>query len=154
MSSSARKTQQPPKQQQQEDTKQSQYQNDIDMESDDDRFGNNMRNDNNQQNRPKLQVQRADGDNTNATYSFLNEDHTLGNLLRNVIIKNNQVEFCAYSVPHPSEPIMNVRLQVAPKCGDTKKVLKHGLKRISKMSDVLGEKFQNALDKFQNRMSD
>ena len=101
-----------------------------------------------------MQIQRQEGDNTNATYSFLNEDHTLGNLLRNVIIKNNQVEFCAYSVPHPSEPIMNVRLQVAPSCGDTKKVLKHGLKRIAKMSDVLSEKFQNALDKFENRMSD
>ena len=79
------------------------------MESDDDRDNNN----DNVQSRPPLQVQRQEGDNTNATYSFLNEDHTLGNLWRNVIIKNNQVEFCAYSVPHPSEPIMNVRLQVS-----------------------------------------
>lgn len=84
----------------------------------------------------------------------MNEDHTLGNLLRNVIIKNNQVEFCAYSVPHPSEPIMNVRLQVSEKCGDTKKVLRHGLKRISKMSDVLNEKFDAALEKFESRMTD
>lgn len=60
--------------------------------------------------RPELEVQRQDADNTSATYSFLNEDHTLGNLLRNVIIKNSNVEFCAYSVPHPSEPVMNVRL--------------------------------------------
>ncbi len=84
----------------------------------------------------------------------MNEDHTLGNLLRNVIIKNNQVEFCAYSVPHPSEPVMNIRLQVHESAGDTKKVLRHGLKRISKMSDVLLEKFNNALEKHQNRMSD
>ena len=57
------------------------------MESEeDDRF--DQKNDN-QLNRPKLSVQRKEGDNTNATYSFLNEDHTLGNLLRNVIIKNN-----------------------------------------------------------------
>ena len=32
---------------------------------------------------PDLQVKRADGDPYNATYSFLEEDHTLGNLLRN-----------------------------------------------------------------------
>ena len=104
--------------------------------------------------RPQLQIQRQEGDNTSATYSFLNEDHTLGNLLRNVIIKNNQVEFCAYSVPHPSEPVMNIRLQVHESAGDTKKVLRHGLKRISKMSDVLLEKFNNAIEKHQNRMSD
>ena len=58
-----------------------------------------------------------------------------------MIIKNKHVEFCAYSVPHPSEPVMNVRLQVDKSAGDTKKVLRHGLKRISKMSDVLTEKF-------------
>ena len=58
----------------------------------------------------EFQVKRAEGDRFNATYSFLNEDHTLGNLLRNQIIKNSHVEFCAYSVPHPSEPIMNVRI--------------------------------------------
>ena len=43
-------------------------------------------------------------------YRIPKEDHTLGNLLRNQIIKSNHVEFCAYSVPHPSEPIMNVRI--------------------------------------------
>ena len=79
----------------------------------------------------------------------------MGNLLRNVIIKNNQVEFCAYSVPHPSEPVMNIRLQVSQETGDTKKVLRHGLKRISKMSDVLLEKFNNAVNKYEKTvMSD
>lgn len=90
----------------------------------------------------------------NATYSFLNEDHTLGNLLRTVLIKNNEVEFCAYSVPHPSEPIMNVRLQVSRGAGDTKKVLRHGLKRISKMSDVMTEKFMTSLATYENRMQE
>ena len=99
--------------------------------------------------RAELEIQRQDADNTSATYSFLNEDHTLGNLLRNVIIKNKHVEFCAYSVPHPSEPVMNVRLQVDKDAGDTKKVLRHGLKRISKMTDVLTEKFNNALEKYE-----
>ena len=45
-----------------------------------------------------------------ATYSFVGEDHTLGNLVRNQIVKNKHVEFCAYSVPHPSEAICNVRI--------------------------------------------
>lgn len=60
---------------------------------------------------PKLQKDLSmQGDLRNATFSFNNEDHTLGNLLRNQIVKNKNVEFCAYSVPHPSEPVCNVRV--------------------------------------------
>ena len=124
---------------------------DVDMESESEQNGENEY----VAARPELEIKRVEGDNTSATYSFLNEDHTLGNLLRNVIIKSNQVEFCAYSVPHPSEPVMNLRLQVSESAGDTKKVLRHGLKRISKMSDVLLEKFNNALSKHKaSSMSD
>ncbi len=118
---------------------------DVDMDSD-------MKDEEFVPDRPELEVKITD--NTSATYSFLNEDHTLGNLLRNVIIKNNHVEFCAYSVPHPSEPVMNVRLQVSEEAGDTKRVLRHGLKRISKMSDVLLEKFNTAVAAYESRMSD
>ncbi|TNV75258.1 hypothetical protein FGO68_gene9008 [Halteria grandinella] len=128
---------------------------DVDMESQGEQTNNQQDMRDFQMSRPQLQVQRQEGDNTSATYSFLNEDHTLGNLLRNVIIKNKQVEFCAYSVPHPSEPVMNLRLQVHESAGDTKRVLKHGLKRIGKMSDVLLEKFENAVQKFkESQMSD
>ena len=103
----------------------------------------------------QLQVKRADGDRYNATYTFHNEDHTLGNLLRNQIIKNSNVEFCAYSVPHPSEPIMNVRIQCHDNAGenDTKKVMNHGLKRISKICDVLTEKMNKELQKFEENES-
>ncbi|KAL6070804.1 RNA polymerase subunit AC19 [Balamuthia mandrillaris] len=39
------------------------------------------------------------------------EDHTLGNALRYILMRNPDVEFCGYSVPHPSEDKMNVRIQ-------------------------------------------
>ena len=55
-------------------------------------------------------IRVPENDLNNATYSFVDEDHTLGNLLRNQIVKNKHVEFCAYSVPHPSEQICNVRV--------------------------------------------
>jgi DNA-directed RNA polymerase I and III subunit RPAC2 len=48
---------------------------------------------------------------TAASFEFLNEGHTLGNALRYIIMKNPDVEFCAYAIPHPSEPKMNVRIQ-------------------------------------------
>jgi DNA-directed RNA polymerase subunit L len=46
-----------------------------------------------------------------ATFAFENEDHTLGNSLRYMLMKSPHVAFCGYSVPHPSEPKMNLRLQ-------------------------------------------
>ena len=43
--------------------------------------------------------------------SFFNEDHTVGNTLRYMLNKKPEVSFVGYSVPHPAEPKMNVRLQ-------------------------------------------
>ena len=91
-------------------------------------------------------------DMSSATYSFVGEDHTLGNLVRNQIVKNKHVEFCAYSVPHPSEAVCNVRIQLAEASAgagvDTDKVLKASLKRVSRVCDALTEKFQTRLQEF------
>ena len=72
-----------------------------------------------QQDVSRLTVKRVpETDMKNATYSFVDEDHTLGNLLRNQIVKNKHVEFTAYSVPHPSEHLCNVRIE----CNDNETV--------------------------------
>ena len=46
-----------------------------------------------------------------ATYVFYDEDHTLGNSLRYILSQRPDVEFCGYSIPHPSENKLNLRLQ-------------------------------------------
>ncbi|GIL65114.1 hypothetical protein Vafri_18931 [Volvox africanus] len=46
-----------------------------------------------------------------ATFSIEEEDHTLANALRFFLNKNPHVAFCGYSMPHPSEEIVNVRVQ-------------------------------------------
>ncbi len=55
------------------------------------------------------------------TYIFNNEDHTLGNLLRTVLSGHPEVDFVGYSIPHPSESKMNLRLQTLTK--DSNEVL-------------------------------
>lgn len=50
-------------------------------------------------------------DGTAASFQVLDEDHTLGNALRYIIMKNPEVEFCGYSIPHPSENKLNIRIQ-------------------------------------------
>jgi DNA-directed RNA polymerase I and III subunit RPAC2 len=62
-------------------------------------------------------------------------------------MKNSpNTEFCGYSVPHPSEDIMNIRLQSFEI--HTDKVLNKGLLRISKMCDIMTDKFKNSLNEY------
>mmetsp|Transcript_24048 Transcript_24048/g.66812 ORF Transcript_24048/g.66812 Transcript_24048/m.66812 type:complete len:156 (+) Transcript_24048:157-624(+) len=51
------------------------------------------------------------GSNNGATFSLENEDHTLANALRYMLNKSLHVEFAGYSIPHPSEKVVNVRVQ-------------------------------------------
>jgi DNA-directed RNA polymerase I and III subunit RPAC2 len=54
---------------------------------------------------------RGTGPPTSRTFAIGNEDHTIGNAIRHVMLQNSKVEFAGYSVPHPSEPIVHVRVQ-------------------------------------------
>lgn len=56
---------------------------------------------------------RGTGHPGSRTFAIGDEDHTLGNCLRHVLIQNQKVAFAGYSVPHPSEPIMHLRVQTA-----------------------------------------
>ena len=49
------------------------------------------------------------------TYRVGEEDHSLGNCLRNILVKGmeSEVDFAGYSVPHPSEAILQMRVQLA-----------------------------------------
>ena len=66
---------------------------------------------------------------------FSNEDHTLGNMLRVVLSGHSDVEFVGYSIPHPSDTKMNLRLQTLT--NDTNEVLEEGLKTVQNMSRTL-----------------
>ncbi|XP_042336462.1 DNA-directed RNA polymerases I and III subunit RPAC2-like isoform X1 [Sceloporus undulatus] len=63
--------------------------------------------------RPRaLQLVRTEGsDKSCVTFVLHDEDHTLGNSLRYMIMKDPEVEFCGYSITHPSESKINFRIQ-------------------------------------------
>ncbi|XP_073216655.1 DNA-directed RNA polymerases I and III subunit RPAC2-like [Lepidochelys kempii] len=62
--------------------------------------------------KPLLEMVQADGTDGNCvTFVLHDEDHTLGNSLRYMIMKNSEVEFCGYSITHPSESKINFRIQ-------------------------------------------
>ena len=56
---------------------------------------------------------RGTGHAGSRTFAIGNEDHTIGNTLRHVLMQNAKVEFAGYSVPHPSEPVVHIRVQTA-----------------------------------------
>ena len=60
-------------------------------------------------------VIRGTGPPSSRTFCIGNEDHTIGNSLRHILMQNSSVGFAGYSVPHPSEPVVQIRVQtVAP----------------------------------------
>ncbi|PMD65061.1 RBP11-like subunits of RNA polymerase [Hyaloscypha bicolor E] len=88
---------------------------------------------------------------TAASFEFKKEDHTLGNALRYIIMKNPDVEFCGYSIPHPSEELMNIRIQTYE--GTTAvEALEKGFNDLMDLCDVVSEKFQEERLNFIDQM--
>ncbi|KAE8584660.1 hypothetical protein XENTR_v10021054 [Xenopus tropicalis] len=56
-------------------------------------------------------VQAQGNDESCVTFVLHEEDHTLGNSLRYMVMKNPDIEFCGYSITHPSETKINFRIQ-------------------------------------------
>lgn len=83
---------------------------------------------------------------TAASFEFKKEDHTLGNALRYIIMKNPDVEFCGYSIPHPSEEIMTIRIQTYE--GAVVDALKKGFDDLMDLCDVVADKFTAAREEF------
>ncbi|KAJ8123960.1 hypothetical protein ONZ43_g209 [Nemania bipapillata] len=84
---------------------------------------------------------------TAASFEFLKEGHTLGNALRYIIMKNPDVEFCAYAIPHPSEEKMNIRIQTYDTTTATA-ALEKGLQDLEDLCDVVSEEFWTQRESF------
>ncbi|TQS34628.1 hypothetical protein Golomagni_04981 [Golovinomyces magnicellulatus] len=99
---------------------------------------------------------------TAASFEFKKEDHTLGNALRYIIMKKSasefnvdgdcpDVEFCGYSIPHPSEPLMSVRIQTY-KGTTAVQALEKGFDDLMELCDIIAEKFMEARQQFAEKM--
>jgi DNA-directed RNA polymerases I and III subunit RPAC2 len=53
------------------------------------------------------------------TFAIAGEDHTLGNALAVALNRLPAVTFAGYTVPHPAEPVVHVRVQTSPESGVT-----------------------------------
>ena len=91
----------------------------------------------------------AGADASAATFTLHNEDHTIGNSLRYVLNKDPQVSFVGYSVPHPSEPKMNLRIQTV---GPSATTALHGaLGTLYEITAHTKDTFDQAVAEFRER---
>jgi DNA-directed RNA polymerase I and III subunit RPAC2 len=80
---------------------------------------------------------------TSKTFVFGNEDHTLGNSLRHVVMQDARTDFCGYSIPHPSEPLLHIRIQTTGE--EATEVLRSGLQNLTECCDHIKAVMQNKI---------
>jgi DNA-directed RNA polymerases I and III subunit RPAC2 len=82
---------------------------------------------------------------TSATFVIYGEDHTLGNTLRHIIMNNPEVDFCGYTMPHPSEEKIHIRIQTKGKITAIE-ALRKGLNDLKVMTQHILESFKKEYD--------
>ncbi|KNG78063.1 RNA polymerase small subunit [Plasmodium falciparum IGH-CR14] len=65
------------------------------------------------------------------------------NCLRCILLQKEGVEFAGYTVPHPTQPEINVRIQTTGKPAID--ILKESLDDLGNMCDIMLNKFNEAL---------
>lgn len=96
---------------------------------------------------------RGTGPVTSRTFVLGDEDHTLGNALRHVLMNDGRVNFAGYCVPHPSEPVVHIRVQTNTSSSSSTEsaspltaieALKEACSTLSKQCDMVLEKLMEA----------
>ncbi|XP_064465048.1 uncharacterized protein LOC135376464 [Ornithodoros turicata] len=93
-----------------------------------------------------LKVLKTAGEDDEKCRTFLldEEDHTLGNALRYVIMKNPDVKFCGYSIPHPSERKVHLHIETFETTAVA--ALKKGLQDLHEMSKHILKVFEDTVE--------
>uniref|UniRef100_A0A383W506 DNA-directed RNA polymerase RBP11-like dimerisation domain-containing protein n=1 Tax=Tetradesmus obliquus TaxID=3088 RepID=A0A383W506_TETOB len=84
------------------------------------------------------------------TFAVQEEDHTLANTLRFFLNKNPQVTFCGYSIPHPTEDAVNIRVQTTGEV-TASQALVGACEECAKVCRHTRAVFDNALDRFKQQ---
>lgn len=83
-------------------------------------------------------------------FKLENEDHTLGTILTHVLNGMPETEFCAYTIKHPTENVLYLRLKVR-KGNDVNDVFIKGVTELKKALENVEDKFQKAVNSFNSK---
>eukprot|EP00878_Enallax_costatus_P005553 GHUV01005826.1.p3 GENE.GHUV01005826.1~~GHUV01005826.1.p3 ORF type:complete len:106 (+),score=30.34 GHUV01005826.1:698-1015(+) len=90
---------------------------------------------------------------TGTTFTVQQEDHTLANALRFFLNKNPQVTFCGYSIPHPTEESVNIRVQTTGEI-TAAQALGSACEECSKVTRHMRGVFDNAIEQYKQQNPD
>ena len=82
------------------------------------------------------------------TFTLNDEDHTLANALRYLIMKNPDIIFCGYTIPHPSENKVNLRIQTNKQV-TALEALEKGLNDLQQVCAHVKETFVRAVEEYE-----
>ncbi|KAK4321282.1 hypothetical protein Pmani_004696 [Petrolisthes manimaculis] len=95
----------------------------------------------------KLEMIRGAGqDEYCRTFVINEEDHTLGNALKHVLMQHPAVEVCGYTVPHPMERSIHVRVQT--KGVPAIQVLHQSLTTLKNQNQMVKQMIQDEVTKY------
>ena len=77
------------------------------------------------------------------------EDHTLGNLIRLQLLRNPEVRFTGYRIPHPLVHFVELKIQTASSNVSPTEVLSAAIEDLSNECDFLQTAVQDSLDNWQ-----
>ena len=83
------------------------------------------------------------------TFIFHKENHTLGNALRHVLLQNPRVMFAGYSIPHPAEDQMHIRIQTEEEY-PAQEALKQALRDLKSLAILSKQKFKDSVLEYTN----
>nr|SVE84658.1 EOG090X0LBP [Daphnia pulex] len=95
------------------------------------------------ENRRLAVAREEEQDDRMKTFIFKGEGHTLGNAIRTIILKNPDVIFCGYTIPHPSENKLHLRIET--KSISAVDALREGLEQLQNLSDHILKTFETAV---------
>merc|ERR1719245_1345409 len=95
---------------------------------------------------------RDSGD-TCRTFIFHKENHTLGNALRHVLLMNPRVMFAGYSIPHPAEDQMHLRIQTVEDY-PAQEALKQALHDLKSLATISKQKFLDSVNEYKQQNPD
>jgi DNA-directed RNA polymerases I and III subunit RPAC2 len=92
---------------------------------------------------PKLSLLASPSPNAH-TFQVRDEDHTLANPLRYILLTNPAVVFCGYAIAHPSDPFFSLRVQTDGSVG-ANECLDKALNDLMDVCGVIRTKFEEAM---------
>ena len=92
-------------------------------------------------------IQYQPSSSTSGTFTFIDEDHTLGNALRTGLLRNKQVVFSGYRIPHPLEKKMTLTIKTNEQT-TPHDVLNETITMISNECDEMERSFLNSLNNY------